>query len=590
MVRIPLEEIATLLQQREFAQAESLSKKLLQEFPTDADLRRKIALLASQTGQHKLALDCMAQAAALAPKSLEYRFQLGCLLAHAGRYAQSLREFEETVLGWPDFANGWYFKGIALLRLGRDHEALPALRRAHSLALEDAKILRALASLEFRIGYPADALPLWEQLHQLQPDDIETILKKGETLSRLGSLDQAISTYSDGIRYTPDSPDLWMALAQAHDDNGNRIAAAEAFSKALQLRPDWPFPMAGLLGLHRDHAPESVVERAKFLLASSSITDHDRSLLGYELGKVLDTRGEYAEAMARWNDANSARIRMTGSFDPARLDRKANRIIETYTVESFSRPFADEPSDELRFVFIVGMPRSGTTLTEQIIAAHPSAFGCGELPDIALISRELALEAVRQGNRGVHDYTPTQIAGAIRKYISAATRHAPAVATRLADKAPLNFWDLDLIARMFPQARVIWCRRDPRDIAISIYGENFALDERYATDLTWILHYVETQRRIMRHWQDVLPIAIHELHYEQLATSFESEARKLIDFIGLPWDSACFRFHLNNEGVQSPSRWQVKQPVHTRSVGRWRNYENLQDVFSHQLMESSPTN
>lgn len=587
MAKMPLEEIAALLQQGKFAQAENLSRKLLQEFPEDADLRRRIALLASRAGQHALALNCMTQAAALAPKFVEYRFQLGCLLAHAGHYAQSLTEFEETVLGWPDFADGWYFKGVALLRLGRDREALPALRRAHSLASKDAKILRALADLEFRIGYPADALPLWEQLHQLQPGDIEIILKKGETLSRLGSLDQAISTYSDGIRHAPDSPDLWMALAQAQDDRGDRIAAAQAFGKALHLRPDWPFPMAGLLSLHRDHAPESMVERTRFLLASASITDHDRSLLGYELGKVLDARGEYAEAMERWNDANSARIRMTGPFDPARLESKANNIIETCTAESFARPMSGSP-EEHRFIFVVGMPRSGTTLTEQIIAAHPSAFGCGELPDIALISRELALEMARRGKPAARDYAPSQITEAIRKYTASAARHAPAEAMRLVDKAPLNFWDLDLIVRMFPQARVIWCRRDPRDIAISIYGENFALDERYATSLAWILQYVAIQQKIMRHWQGILPITIHELHYEQLATSFESEARKLIDFVGLPWDSACLRFHLNNEGVQSPSRWQVKQPVHTRSIGRWRNYENLQDVLSHRPMESPP--
>jgi sulfotransferase family protein len=119
---------------------------------------------------------------------------------------------------------------------------------------------------------------------------------------------------------------------------------------------------------------------------------------------------------------------------------------------------------------------------------------------------------------------------------------------------------------------VIWCRRDPRDIAISIYGENFALNEKYASDFSGIAHYIEMQQRLMHHWQKVLPIPILESGYEQLATSIEPEARRIIDFAGLPWNPACLEFHLSDRGVQTPSRWQVKQPIHTRSIGRWRNY------------------
>jgi hypothetical protein len=131
---------------------------------------------------------------------------------------------------------------------------------------------------------------------------------------------------------------------------------------------------------------------------------------------------------------------------------------------------------------------------------------------------------------------------------------------------------LDLIALLFPRARVIWCRRDPRDIAISIYGENFALNEKYASDFSGIAHYIEMQQKLMRHWQSSLPIPILESGYEQLVTSIEPEARRIIDFAGLPWDPACLEFHLSGRGVQTPSRWQVKQPIHTRSIGRWRNY------------------
>jgi hypothetical protein len=322
--------------------------------------------------------------------------------------------------------------------------------------------------------------------------------------------------------------------------------------------------LAGLLGLQRGQAPQVLVDSATRLLASATLSDHDRSLVGYELGKVLDAKGEHASAMSTWNDANAARRRMTGPYDPRELELKVEQSISSDHA-LLARSITGGSQDP-RFVFIVGMPRSGTTLTEQIIAAHPLAFGCGELPDMALIARDLQWPG---GASGIDDQKLQQ---AIARYVGAARRHSPAGAVRLVDKAPLNFFHLDLVALLFPRARAIWCRRDPRDIAISIYGENFALNEKYASDLPDIAHYIEMQRRLMRHWQAVLSIPILELDYEQLASSIEPEARRIIDFTGLPWDPACLEFHLNDRGVQTPSRWQVKQPIHTRSIGRWRNY------------------
>ena len=149
----------------------------------------------------------------------------------------------------------------------------------------------------------------------------------------------------------------------------------------------------------------------------------------------------------------------------------------------------------------------------------------------------------------------------------------PPDALRLIDKAPLNFNELGLISLLFPRARVIWCRRDPRDIAVSVYGENFALDERLANDLGDIGHYINFQTRLMRHWQATLSLPILELVYEDLATCPEPQARRIVDFAGLPWHSACLEFHKNERGVQTPSRWQVKQPIYTRSIGRWKHYQ-----------------
>ncbi|RYZ74739.1 MAG: tetratricopeptide repeat protein [Lysobacteraceae bacterium] len=569
-----LREISALQQTGAWPLAEQKLRAMVEEFPSEPDVHRTLALQASANGRHDLALLHMTTASQLAPDSIEFGFQLGCLQAHTGQYGDAIAHFRKTVAHQPGRADAWYFLGTSLLRLHRDIEALAALRTARGLAPGHVKILRALADLEFRAGYPADALPLWQELLGIYPDDVDACLKTGETMSRLGLHDQAIASYETALERMPHAADLWMALAQSREDNDDRKAALAAYQQALVLKPGWAFPLSGMLGLQRGKAPDSLVEESASLQASAALPDADRALIGYELGKVHDGRGDYQAAMASWDDANAARRRMIGEPDLERLSASVDRNIRLFQ-PAFFQGQRLAGSDDPRMVFIVGMPRSGTTLTEQIIASHPQAHGCGELPDISLIVRNLPLRlgSQRAWPESVLGMDQGTLAEAIMRYREAATRNAHPQATRLVDKAPLNFFHLGLVAMMFPRARVIWCRRDPRDVAVSIYGENFALEEKLATSFAGIGHYINLQQRLMRHWQESLPLPVFESRYENLVSSPEEEARKIIDFVGLPWDPACLDFHLSSRGVQTPSRWQVKQPMHTRSVGRWRNYE-----------------
>jgi len=542
----------------------------------DANAHRDLAQAAMRLGDPAMAIVQMQSAADLGPDDPAIRFQFACLLAHEGRHADAVAHFQQYVELAPDHAQGWHLLGIALQRLGRHGDALRALRRAHELSPASAPTLEALAESEFHAGYPEDALPLWERLLAARPDDATTILRTSETLNRLGRHTDALAILRNATDRHPQAGDLWMALAQTQEDVGDRDAARDAYRAALVSRPDWAFPVSGLLGLDRGKADEALVAQARNLLAQPQLPDADRALIGYELGKVLDGRGAYAEAMECWHLANAARRRMTGAGDATQFERNATRIMGVLTGDRLRARHARWPGNpDVRPTFIVGMPRSGTTLTEQILAAHPSGHGCGELPDIALIARNLRAggAAGDAWPMSIDALADTALDGAAQRYLRAATRDAPAEALRLVDKAPLNFFHLGLIALLFPNAHVIWCRRDPRDIAVSVYGENFSLEERLATGLEDIGHYINLQARLMRHWQASLSLPILELEYEHLATSPEEQARRLIGFAGLPWDPACLDFHRSERGVQTPSRWQVKQPVYTRSIGRWRNYE-----------------
>src|SRR5690606_23283490 len=333
-------------------------------------------------------------------------------------------------------------------------------------------------------------------------------------------------------------------------------------------------PLRGQIALQSKDAPDALVYQAIALQARPDLADRDRALLGYALGKIQDSRGMHAAAMASWHDANAARRRTNGEYDTLRAEATVRRLMEVFDAGFFAGPRANGSDDE-RPVFVVGMPRSGTTLTEQIVAMHSRAHGCGELPDLPLLVKALGARWPDIATKLEQGFLEREAA----RYLQAASRNAAADVLRLVDKSPLNYFNLGLAALLFPRARVVWCRRDPRDIAISIYSENFALDARFATGLEAIAHSISLQTRLMRHWQSVLPLPIHELRYEALVESPEAEARSLVDFLGLDWEPACLEFHRSKRTVQTPSRWQVREPIHRRSSGRWQRHADSLPAF-----------
>ena len=478
--------------------------------------------------------------------------ELGRRAAKAGDFASALGAFERAVAAAPESAEAWFLLGATLADLKRYPDAAHALRRAHALAPQQLEVLGSLAYLEYRLNNFAAAAPLLESLSARKPDDLDAHLKLGDTLARLGQPAQAARVFRAAIALHPDDGGLWMALAQAEDEAGDRDGACAAYERAMALRPGWVVPLAGLLALQRGGARDEHLAAARDALAAPTLADAGVAVLGYALGKALDARGEYAEAMACWQRANAARRRVAGPMDRAELAVQVERLL----AEPGPAAGATGGSDDPRPVFVVGMLRSGTTLIEQIIATHPLATGCGELPTLPAIAAR-PRDAVRDAAH----------------YLAVAERRGTADARRLVDKLPLNFFHLGVAARLFPRAHVVWCRRDPRDVALSNFSENTALQFPFATDLEDIALMQDAHDRLMRHWQAVLPLPILEVEYEAFVADLEPQARRLIEFLGLDWDPVCLDFHASQRAVQTPSRWQVRQPAHTRSVGRWRAYQ-----------------
>lgn len=574
-LRAGVVELAERLQQAgRWAEAESMLRNELRTHDGDAALHRALAILRSRTRRLDEAIVSMQQATRMRPNEPAWWCELGRMLASAQRHEEAIAAFVRASEDAPDWVEPWFFLGVTYQRAGDVARALPALRRAQALAAHDRRVLEALARLEFEAGEPEDALPLWEKLCSAEPTRSEFWLRRGECLTRAGRHADARAVFSSALREMPDSADLSLGLAQAEEDAGDKRAAEHAYRRALGIRPNWAPALGGLLDMLRDKADDALVASGLALQSDPGLQDADRATLGYGLGKVFDRRGDYARAIACWRDANAARRRHAGVFDRPAMQRWLEHTIRTYSrrnLPTSGHAFADEALP----VFVIGMPRSGTTLVEQIIAAHPHAAGCGELPDIA--RHALMLQPALSDF--MHDASSSaalarSFADCAAHYLAKLRRIGGPV-QRAVDKLPLNFFHLGLIERLFPSARIVWCRRDRRDIALSIYSENFALDSQFATDIDDILWLHDLHIEIMQRWQNALELRVHEVEYESLVADPETHIRGLIDFIGLPWDDACLAFHQLERNVQTPSRWQVRQPIHAGSVGRWRRYAQL---------------
>lgn len=552
------------------ALAGGLVDAMLARYPQDQALRNATLSLI-------LGWDRWQDAALVMDKSLRLRssaeawLELGRMLLSRQRPVDAESALRRATSLRTNSASIWYLLGVALYQSRKDVEASHAMLEALRHAPDNPEVLRGLAEIEFGLERYAAALPRFELLQRLGDPDLAVVERIARCHSRLGNPAAGHEVCMRALRENPGAARLALLEAQLQEDLGDADTARNAYERAMGLQPDWMEPVGGLLMLLRRDAPAELVDRAETALAErSDIPLLDRAYLHYALGGVKDTEGEYGAAFKHWSVANGLRRQHGGGADVEALDSLVVNTIRTYSTLGETAKHTPPPAEPCP-VFVVGMPRSGTTLVEQVIAAHPLGHGAGELTELSRLAESLRAQNANDISVLGKDW----LSEMARDYMAVCARGAHAGALRVVDKQPYNFFHLGLAFQMFPDAKVIWCQRDPRDIAISIFGESFSPQAAYATDLDEIYGVYRAHVRLMEHWIRLRPKSVIEVDYEILVTDFESSARRLIDFIGLPWSEHCLNFHLSRRHVQTNSRWQVRQPVHSRAVGRWKNYREF---------------
>jgi tetratricopeptide (TPR) repeat protein len=515
-----------------------------------------------EAGRPSAAISAFRRAIELDPGEAASHHALGRALMRLNRLADAAASLSlATTLG--DDAAAYHDLGIAFHRQDLRIEAVAAYRRAVELAPELAEAHAALGELLELADDDEEAAQCFRRAAAADPDTVAGCLNLARACILEANFSEAEVQLRQALTCEPRNDEAMKYLGDVLARQGRFVEAGEAFDRTLALNPRHVAAHFTIVEARKcTEADRPRLEPMLAALDDAGLGDGERVQLHFAIGKLLDDLGDYAEAMRHFDMANQRR---RAAFDRAGFSADVDRIVRRFTPGFFAANSAFGQDDDAPLL-IVGLPRSGTTLVEQIISSHPRVAAGGEqsfwikrasawgIADATYLSPEMA-----------HD-----LAG---EYLAQLRRIGP-TATRIIDKQPFNLLNLGIIHLLLPKARIIQCRRHPVDTCLSLYFTNFRQVIGFATDKADLADGYQLHARLMDHWRTVLPSdRLLEVHYEDLIADREAVTRQLVAFSGLDWCDSCLQPERNNRAVVTASLWQARQPVYATSVGRWRHYE-----------------
>jgi tetratricopeptide (TPR) repeat protein len=573
--------------------------------PDMLDARFGLAACLQACGRHEAAISCYQYILSVQPAHAEANYGLATQLAHLGRFDEAAARYRAALAADPDFAEASYGLGKLLARGNTLEEAVGLFRQAIDVDPEYVDARVALGTLLSRLHRDDEAMDAFRAVLAAEPEHPEAHCGIGTLLDRQRRHAEALAHYRAALANNPDHVDAMAGMATAMKNLGQHGEALTPARRVVALQPE-SASAAGLLGsilaemgslddaqtLFRravELAPDRpefgyyVVQMAKVqpgddvikvleavLPRAAALAERDQCLLHFALAKAYDDIGERDRGFDYLLRGNAIKRSQT-AYDEAGTLRAIARIPRVFTPELMTAcQNLGDPSPAP--VFIVGMPRSGTTLVEQTLASHAAVFGAGERNELSQAVRRLRNEG--SGTAAYPEAVRGMTAEAFRRmgtqYVAALQALAPEAA-RVVDKTPGNFLYLGLISAILPNARIIHVMRDPVDTCLSCFSKLFWGEQPFSYDLAELGRYYRSYQHLMAHWRSVLPAgAMLEVQYETMVEDFETQARRIVAHCGLQWDSACLQFYKTSRPVQTASMVQVRQPIYHTSVGRWR--------------------
>jgi len=588
-------------------EAERIYRQILRINTRHADSLHLLGVIQCQRGRPDLGADLIGQALRLASGNAIYQYNMGNALHATGRLDEAVAHFERALAANPNYADAHNSLGAVKQAQGKIADAATHYQRALALNPGNADVHNNLANIFKDRGLFREALAHYERALALNPQRVEVHYNLAGALLALGRIDEALAHYRRAVALKPDYADAHNNLgsvllsqgkldeaiahceravainpdhAEAHNNLGNLFAMQARFAdahvqyaRAIAIRPDYTEPHFNRAEIKTFQPGDAELAALEALADRQDLPPNQTLYIHFALGKALEDCGDYDRAFAHLAKANTLK-RSLIAYDELTVVRRFHRIATVFSSRLLDH-FRGEGDPSSVPVFVLGMPRSGSTLIEQILASHPQMHGAGELSALS----ELVAGIVDPGNPTVP--YPECVAGltgdALRRLGQAYLARLPAVApgqVRIIDKYPSNFLSIGLIRLILPNARIIHTMRNPVDTCVSCYSKLFTRSVKYSYDLGELGRYYYCYRAMMSHWRSVLPPgAMLDVAYEDVVDDLEGQARRMIDYCGLPWDDRCLSFHRSKRAVRTASVAQVRKPVYRSSLARWRRYE-----------------
>ena len=632
------DESIALINAGNLAAAEDCCRSTLRNYPRDVNMLALLGALLVKMNRVAEAETALRQAISEAPTFAKPHEDLGHLLVEQNRPQDALPLLERATHLDPKLENAWFKLGQALAMLGRGAEAdrafercfeLSPERRLMALAAEHQKdgrfeeaeqlyrrvlrqnpnnvdALRLLALVALKAGRESEAESLLQKTIALAPDFLAAQLDLGQLRKEQDRYGEALECFDRVLTVDP-------ANTQAHHLRGATLAAAaftyeaiDAYRKCLELRPNHVGALLGLghvlkaVGRYDDavasynqcirERPDlgethwSLANLKTYRFDDAMVAEMERRATGggltvqsevnflFALGKAHEDRGDYERAWHFYRTGNSKQ-RAEVSYDPVQTEVTNDRLVKVFSADFLAERRGSGHPDPAP-IFILGLPRSGSTLLEQILASHSQVEGTSELPYLGRVATWLSRNRADGVNypEAVQELRAQDFVRLGQDYLAQAQMHRRSGAPRFIDKMPNNFPNIGLLSLILPNARIVDARRHPLDACLSCYRQLFAKGQAFTYDLTEIGEYYLQYQRMMDHWAEALPGRVLTVQYESVVTDFEAQVRRLLDFCGLAWEDACLKFYESDRPVRTPSSEQVRQPIYDRSIGHWRHY------------------
>ncbi|HUH37355.1 MAG TPA: sulfotransferase [Spongiibacteraceae bacterium] len=506
-------------------------------------------------------------------------------LERAGDAEQAAAIYMQILAQQPEHKPAAYLLGLLCYRGGRVGKALTLLQQAHDAYPDDVELLVALGDSLRISGRAALAFEILNRAIQIKPHSAPAQMNLGRVLADLNKLDEAIAHYQRALELTPSLAEAHVHLAYAWRSLGEPAEAEHSFRRALALAPHYAEAHRGLAGVKRfERGDDADITAMENLVQNPELPDAGRTLLHFSLGKVWDDLGDSDRAFQHFLEGNRLH-RASYSYSTAQQVELFARQVAAYSKVGIAR--LEQAATHSRApIFIVGMPRSGTSLVEQILASHHQVHGAGEIPHTRIFADGVQSLARLQFPEGLAFVQPRDLRAMGETYLEKLREYSDK--PFVTDKLPHNFLRVPLLAAVFPNATIIHCRRNALDTCVSIFKHYFSAAHGYASDLGELGEYYRLYEQMMTHWQQLLPGRMIEVEYEQLVADPEVQIPQLLARCGLPFDPNCLNFHTTRRVVNTPSALQVRAPMHQRAVAQWQRYADYLEPLQSALAAAAP--